>query len=426
MLTNYNGELELNLKAFGRFLKKKIWIVLAAAVFWGMFWFFLWETVTVPMYESSSRMIVQKNAYSQENSIEENGIYADYFIETATSGPVIGSIISELELDVSYEKLISNINVYKTSGTNTVNISVYHEEAKTAQKLVEEIQKKTIAYMQETIGEGTLAVIEEAYLPAEPLARHNETKALYGAFGAFGITLAIVVLTFLFNTSLKDSDDVKSCLNEEVFAIISEAKRENQILQNKEAYRLLRTNLEYMENAPKAISVISCEDHDGKSTVAYELACTYARNGKKVFLIDGDLRTSSLKQKFAKNKEQQGLKELLSGKYDPCKFCCQTEIKNMDVLLAGKPAADSTELLDSQWFGELLDEVKANYEMVIVDTPSMKQSIDGAVITRQCDGALYVIAAEKTKCSMAKEMKMQIEKIGGRILGCVVTKFPKK
>lgn len=424
MLTNYNGELELNLKAFGRFMIKKLWIAFAAALFWGILWFFIWETVTVPMYESSSRMIVKKDIDSSEYFTDEDAIYTNYFIETATSGPVLNSITSEL--DVSYEALSRNVKVYKTSGANTVNISVRYKEPEMAQKIVEEIQQNTIDYMHKTIGAGELIVIEAPYLSTAPVEGNTKDWAIYGAFISFLITVAVILLMFLFDSSIKDSDDVKNCLEEDVFATISSNKKVDKELHNREVYRTLRTDLEYIENAPRIISVISCDDYDGKSTVAYELACSYAQKGKKVLLLDGDLRAASMKGKISKNKDSRSLLDVLSGKYDFGKIDCHTEIKNLEILSAGKPAENSTELLDSNSFGELLEMAKANYEMVIVDTPSMKHSIDAAVITRQCDGALFVIAAEKTKNQMAKDAKMQIEKIGGRILGCVVTRFSKK
>ena len=117
------------------------------------------------------------------------------------------------------------------------------------------------------------------------------------------------------------------------------------------------------------------------------------------------------------------VKEELEAQLDDSKkINCQTEVKNLEMLLSGNSAKDSTELLDSDCFKEFLNQVKNAYDVIILDTPSMKDSIDAAVAARQCEGTLIVITAEKTKNKEAKDMKLQIEKIGGRILGCAVIK----
>lgn len=422
MLTNYHGELELNLKAFGRYMTKKLWIVLVATVFWGIVWLMIARAAYVPMYESSSRMFIKGNSETTEESSDTLGIYTNYFIEMATSGPVINGIIKDLKLDTDYTGLMECVGIYKTSGVNTINITVRQKNAQDAQKIVCKIQEDAMELLRESFADAELVVIEEPYLSVQPVAQNHDSMVMYGAFGACVITLAVIVFCFLFDGSLKDEEDVKKCLNEEVLAVIPEQKKGKKAIPEKEAYRLLRTNLSYMQDAPKTVCVVSCDEAEKKSNTAYELACAFAENGSRVLLLDGDLRASSLRQRFSRNKVQMGLTEILSGKYDAKKINCQTEVKNLEMLLSGNPAKDSTELLDSDCFKEFLKEVKKVYDVIILDTPSMKDSIDAAVAARQCEGTLIVIAAEKTKNQEAKDIKLQIEKIGGRILGCAVIK----
>ena len=108
-----------------------------------------------------------------------------------------------------------------------------------------------------------------------------------------------------------------------------ELKIEELDYRSKEAYKTLRTNVEFSGDSIKVVAITSCTPNEGKSSIAYELACSFAQNGKKVLLVDADLRKSVLIRKHFKGKVRFGLVHYLVGKYSFDDVCCETNLKNM-------------------------------------------------------------------------------------------------
>lgn len=201
-----------------------------------------------------------------------------------------------------------------------------------------------------------------------------------------------------------------------------ELKIEELDYRSKEAYKTLRTNVEFSGDSIKVVAITSCTPNEGKSSIAYELACSFAQNGKKVLLVDADLRKSVLIRKHFKGKVRFGLVHYLVGKYSFDDVCCETNLKNMYMTFAGPVPPNPSELLGNQRFKSMLEKAKENYDMVIVDTPPLGSVIDSAIVAKQCDGVMLVIANGEISYRFAQKVKEQLEKAECRILGCILNK----
>ena len=201
-----------------------------------------------------------------------------------------------------------------------------------------------------------------------------------------------------------------------------ELKKEELDYKSKEAYKTLRTNVEFSGDNIHVVAVTSCTPNEGKSSIAYELACSFAQNGKKVLLIDADLRKSVLIRKHFKGKVRYGLVHYLVGKYSFDDVCCETNIKNLYMAFAGPVPPNPSELLGNQRFKDMLEEGRDKYDMIIVDTPPLGSVIDSAIVAKQCDGVMLVIANGEISYRFAQKVKEQLEKAECRILGCILNK----
>jgi len=201
-----------------------------------------------------------------------------------------------------------------------------------------------------------------------------------------------------------------------------ELKTQELDYKSKEAYKTLRTNVEFSGDNIKVVAVTSCTPNEGKSSIAYELARSFAQNGKKVLLIDADLRRSVLIRKHFKGKVRYGLVHYLVGKYRFDDVCCETNIKNLYMAFAGPVPPNPSELLGNQRFKTMLEEAKEEYDMVIVDTPPLGSVIDSAIVAKQCDGVMLVIANGEISYRFAQKVKEQLEMSECRILGCILNK----
>ncbi len=190
----------------------------------------------------------------------------------------------------------------------------------------------------------------------------------------------------------------------------------------KEAYKTLRTNVEFSGDNIQIVALTSCTPNEGKSSIAYELAASFAQNGKKALLIDADLRNSVLIRKHFKGKVRYGIVHYLVGKYGFDDVCCETNIKNLYIAFAGPVPPNPSELLGNKRFKAMLEEARHNYDIVIIDTPPLGSVIDSAIVAKQCDGVMMVIARGEISYRFAQKVKEQLEKAECRILGCILNK----
>lgn len=191
-----------------------------------------------------------------------------------------------------------------------------------------------------------------------------------------------------------------------------------------EAYKVLRTNLQFCGESNKVILLTSTQPGEGKSTVAMQLSKTLSEANKKVLLIDADLRKSVLIARLVvgEEKEIKGMIHFLSGQCDVEEMTYQTNIPNLDLVLAGGYAPNPTELLDTPIFEQYIQTMRETYDYVVVDTPPLGLVIDSAIIAKYVDGAVIVVESEKTKYNEAQKVKSQLEMSNCKILGVILNK----
>ena len=192
--------------------------------------------------------------------------------------------------------------------------------------------------------------------------------------------------------------------------------------KTKEAYKTLRTNVQFCGNDVKIISLTSCVPNEGKSMVSFNLAISMAETGKKVLFIDADLRKSVLIGRYKINKAIKGLTQYLSGveQLDDVRY--GTNLKNMDLILSGPVTQNPAELLNNEKFTELLETARKEYDYVIIDTPPIGQVIDPAIVAQQTDGVIFLISQANISYKYAQKQIEQMRKSGCRILGAVLNK----
>lgn len=192
--------------------------------------------------------------------------------------------------------------------------------------------------------------------------------------------------------------------------------------KTKEAYKILRTNVQFCGNDVKIISLTSCVPNEGKSMVSFNLAISMAETGKKVLFIDADLRKSVLIGRYKINKAIKGLTQYLSGveQLDDVRY--STNVKNMDLILSGPVPPNPAELLNNEKFTELLETARKEYDYVIIDTPPIGQVIDPAIVAQQTDGVIFLISQANISYKYAQKQIEQMRKSGCRILGAVLNK----
>ncbi|TCI77901.1 polysaccharide biosynthesis tyrosine autokinase [Exiguobacterium sp. SH0S1] len=190
-----------------------------------------------------------------------------------------------------------------------------------------------------------------------------------------------------------------------------------------EQYRTIRTNLEFTSIGQKLqmINVTSASTGEGKSTTAANLAVVYAQLGKRVLLIDCDLRKPTAQFTFNLS-SQAGLSTILVGRILLERAIQKTGVERLSLLTAGPIPPNPTELIASDQMVELLDEVRRQYDIVILDAPPMMQVADARLLAKIADGTILVIGCENSERQLVVKAKEQLERTGTHMLGLVLNK----
>ncbi len=210
--------------------------------------------------------------------------------------------------------------------------------------------------------------------------------------------------------------------------VLGQVKKQGYTM--KESLRALKTNITFCGDDVRAILITSSIPNEGKSTVSMDLARSLTESGKRVLMIDTDMRKSVLAGRHrAKNEaggEIYGLSHLLSGQKKANDVVCATNIPKLFLVFAGPSVPNPTELLDKPYFQKLMDLGREHFDYVLLDCAPIGAAIDAAVVAKYCDGAVMVIAQGMAGTRMINGAKKQLEASGVRILGAVLNKVKMK
>lgn len=191
-----------------------------------------------------------------------------------------------------------------------------------------------------------------------------------------------------------------------------------------EAVNMLCTNLSFSGENVKKIMLTSCHAGEGKSFLSMNVMRTMAKLGKRVVMIDADLRKSMIAQKyglrFQEETEPLGLSHLLAGMADEASVLYETDIPGAYMVPVGRKVSSSLPLLNSARFRQLLDHLAAQFDYVIVDAPPVGLVIDAAQIAQHCDGCVLVVGYNTVRRQELIETRDQITQSGCPILGTVM------
>ena len=202
-----------------------------------------------------------------------------------------------------------------------------------------------------------------------------------------------------------------------------------------EMFRTLRTNIQFMNSKKdlKTILVTSTMPGEGKSWVSSNLAITFAQSGKRVCIVDADMRKGRMAALFQTD-VTPGLSNYLSGidsngiieSEDIIKYIRTTEIQNLFLIPAGNVPPNPAELLGTEKTNEMLEKLKKVFDVIILDgTPGMLVT-DALILSRIADTTILVASHKSTKKDDLEKVKKSIENVGGKIAGVVLNKMPVK
>lgn len=201
---------------------------------------------------------------------------------------------------------------------------------------------------------------------------------------------------------------------------------ENNDYRMTEGLNQLKTNLAFCGKDIKVITMTSSVPNEGKSSVSFSLSRTLAESGKKILMVDADLRKSVMAAKYQIKGIDKGLSHYLTGQAEIEDIIYETDVEGFYLTVAGPLSPDPTSLLDSEQFKSFIDKVREDYDYVIIDAPPLGVVIDAVIIGKFCDGAVVVIEQGVIKRKVVQDVIKQLKRGEVRILGAVLNKVDER
>jgi capsular exopolysaccharide synthesis family protein len=273
-------------------------------------------------------------------------------------------------------------------------------------------------------------------IPVEPdKAATLFYSLLIGAIAGVGLAFAREYT----DQRLRSADEIKMALGLPILGIVphitkarTASQRGTQLLVDPmsdvaESYRTIRTAI-YFGNphgVAKTLLVTSPSPGDGKTTLASNLAIAMAQAGNRILLLDADFR-KPMQHRIFELQKKTGLSTVLAGESPLEDAIQETPIQGLHVLPCGPIPANPSEILNSQTFADLLDELSSRYDHVLLDSPPVMPVTDARILAASCDATVLALRAEKTTRRGAIYARDVLRSVGSRILGVVVNDVPRR
>lgn len=271
-------------------------------------------------------------------------------------------------------------------------------------------------------------LVDEDYLKEYKKFPARVKTVLIASFLGLFFGLSLVFLAEHLDDSLWTAEEARETFNQKVLGLIPRfsSKGLNAEPMATDSFWDLYSNIKLAAGGkvPKVLSVASTLPGEGRSTLVLNLACILSQMGSRTLIVGANMRHPNLHQSL-KLTNSTGLFDLLKGEMDFEKKTQSTQIKGLDFLASGPFLLNPLKLIDSPRMADLMERLKANYDAIILDTPSFGEGNEAVVLCGHADGVIFLIEAAKTSRRRAKEALAQFQTAKANITGIVLNKVKK-
>ena len=314
---------------------------------------------------------------------------------------------------------------------DTIQYNVYQREVDTNRQLYDALlQRYKEIGLSGSVGATNIAVVDPAKAPGGPSAPSlpNYLMLALLAGGALSV-LAIFALEQIDN-GVRSPEEIEQFFKLPLLGNVPKTGGEvlDELQDPKsevsEAFQSARAVLSFStsQGLPKSLLVTSAREGEGKSTTAYALAMAVARSGKRVLLIDADMRSPSIHRMIG-CKNTSGFSNLLAGGDVASVPIEATKVKGLSVMLAGPKPPSSAELLSVDRLTQMLQSLRQRFDYVVVDGPPVLGMADAPILAAAVEGTVFVIEAERTPVRAIRHGLERLRLVNAHVLGAIVTKI---
>ncbi len=423
-------------------VRKWWWLLLIGTLVGGAASYAISKNLT-PIYSSTATLLV--NQTQVPGTIAYNDILTSERLTRTYSNliekrPILEEVIERLDAPYSPDQLAGAISVSVVRDTQLLKLSAENADPEMASQIANTtasvfIEQNTQSQLSRP---GDVSIVEAATIPSVPVKPHVLLNTLMAA--VIGLLLAggAALLIEYLDDTVKSPEDLEAS-GLPALGGVARFHRPKDPSENlvagsgsqrhfSEAYRVLRTNVQFstIDRPGQALLITSANPGEGKTTTAANLALVTAQAGKKVVLVDSDLRRPSLHRFFGLSNEQ-GLTNLLLSTQPSVDGCAQrTRFENLAVITSGPLPPNPSELLASRRLDSVLDNLKAEADVVIFDSPPTLAVADASILAAKVDGTMLVVDSGRTRSPALQRAKEALARSKTHLLGAVLNKLKRR
>lgn len=422
-------------------LKRAWFVVLCAELgFAGMYYH---STRMLPETYTASGTIYVNNGsanladYQYTNSSDLNSAVqlTKTYLVVVKSDKVMNAVLERLINNyptITTAAISSSLSMGNVSNTAVVSVTSKTRNARMSADIVNAVMEYAPDEIIRVVGAGSVEILDYAKVPVIPDAKNSVHQGMVGAMSGAVIAACILALLYLMNRRISDAQELTDNYKPPVLSSIQRLNMKNPtadsfILSNQspmevlENYAKLRMNLLYtlIGKNSHTIIITSSISGEGKSTISSNLSISCAMGGKKVLLIDGDLRRASQREIFGFDKRTKGVSDILAGNCEWKEAILKDVRETLDILPAGHFPPNPAELLESNEMQQLLKTLEEEYDLILIDMPPINVVADPLVLSEQVAGCLFVTRQNFSDHRDIKKALIAAEMTGMNVLGFV-------
>ena len=421
-------------------LSKKLLIVLILlfSILFGYVYSYYYKK---PEYKSSVTilLVADENKTNKELTQTDlninNGLISTYS-SIAKSTNVVQKTIENLELNMSASSLQKKVEAKQIDSTQFLKISVTNANPELAKNIANELANVFTQQIKEIYNLQNISIVDEAEVEQNPCNVNHMKDIIMFAFAGLFLAMVSVVAIFMFDDTIKSEEDIEKNVKLKAIGTLPVDKEKNELIvknnpksQIVESIKTIRTNILYSTNK-NAILVTSCKQDEGKTWVINNLAVTFAQTGKRVILVDANLREESNKNDIFEIDKGEGLSDFikeiseddLENLQKSRNYIKETKIPNLHILQNGTIPPNPVELVSSRNMQKIIKLLKNMYDVVLIDGTSSIMVSDSIALSSMVDSTILIAENKKTKINDLKKVKKLIEDVHGNILGVILNK----
>ena len=434
----------MNISTWTRALRKYWWMVLVATILGAGVATLV--TMRIPAQYASSATFFVRTPAEQIGGAYQGDQFAqkrvNSYVQLAESRRLAEQVLANSQLPLSAEEISSRISAKGDLNTVLLNVTVTDTDPQRSLDIARAVSEEFVTLVSQletppgaNAPTVSLEVTSAASLNPTPVAPRPVINIAIGLVAGLLLGIGAALLRELLDTSVRSLETLRQLTGAALAVIPFDATAGKSPLIvdtharsiRAESMRTLRTNLQFVDvdHPVKVVVVTSSVPNEGKSSTATNLAVTFAEAGRKVLLIEGDLRRPRVAQ-YLGLEGAIGLTNVLAGQVVIDEVLQPWGRGGLTVLPSGSVPPNPSELLNSQNMQDLLKEMREIFDLIIIDTPPLLPVTDGAIAAAHSDGAILVVRHGNTSKGQVSAAVAALEAVDARLLGSVLNMAPTK